>query len=115
MAWDDDRQAVVAARLADRARVGAKLARKLAVGTCLAARDRAHRIPHATLQRRTLDHHGQIELRVRICAIALKLTCRPLGTRIGAVQGAPFRSEEHTSELQSLRQLVCRHLLEKTN
>src|SRR5437899_10244792 len=24
-----------------------------------------------------------------------------------------LRSEEHTSELQSLRQLVCRHLLEK--
>src|ERR1035441_10951228 len=26
-----------------------------------------------------------------------------------------FRSEEHTSELQSLRHLVCRLLLEKTN
>src|SRR5258705_4324250 len=27
----------------------------------------------------------------------------------------PSRSEEHTSELQSLRHLVCRLLLEKTN
>src|SRR5438046_6078532 len=27
----------------------------------------------------------------------------------------PFRSEEHTSELQSLTNLVCRLLLEKTN
>src|SRR5258705_9200457 len=27
--------------------------------------------------------------------------------------GEPFRSEEHTSELQSLRHLVCRLLLEK--
>src|SRR2546425_7530154 len=27
--------------------------------------------------------------------------------------GAPFRSEEHTSELQSLAYLVCRLLLEK--
>src|ERR1039458_10852676 len=29
--------------------------------------------------------------------------------------GAPSRSEEHTSELQSLRHLVCRLLLEKKN
>src|SRR5437899_528128 len=28
-------------------------------------------------------------------------------------QGGPLRSEEHTSELQSLRHLVCRLLLEK--
>src|SRR5258705_5586514 len=30
-----------------------------------------------------------------------------------AAQGRPGRSEEHTSELQSLRHLVCRLLLEK--
>src|SRR5436853_6826212 len=30
-------------------------------------------------------------------------------------RGRPYRSEEHTSELQSLRQLVCRLLLEKKN
>src|SRR5947199_10750023 len=34
----------------------------------------------------------------------------------GAVAAAPaHRSEEHTSELQSLRHLVCRLLLEKKN
>src|SRR5262245_64186556 len=31
----------------------------------------------------------------------------------GAVLVVPLRSEEHTSELQSLRHLVCRLLLEK--
>src|SRR5436853_4591239 len=31
----------------------------------------------------------------------------------GAAPSAPTRSEEHTSELQSLRHLVCRLLLEK--
>src|SRR5437899_8915147 len=39
------------------------------------------------------------------------------GRRIGraaySVTGSGARSEEHTSELQSLRQLVCRLLLEK--
>src|SRR3989441_4203466 len=33
--------------------------------------------------------------------------------RIGARQGLKVRSEEHTSELQSLAYLVCRLLLEK--
>src|SRR5690349_23073562 len=32
-----------------------------------------------------------------------------------AVDGLPGRSEEHTSELQSRRDLVCRLLLEKKN
>src|SRR5947199_8121564 len=34
---------------------------------------------------------------------------------IGTWNTAAFRSEEHTSELQSLRHLVCRLLLEKKN
>src|SRR5262245_345092 len=38
------------------------------------------------------------------------LTIRQLG---GHVAGMQARSEEHTSELQSLRHLVCRLLLEK--
>src|SRR5205814_10464206 len=33
--------------------------------------------------------------------------------RVAALPLAPERSEEHTSELQSLRHLVCRLLLEK--
>src|SRR5438045_7939799 len=32
-----------------------------------------------------------------------------------ALKKTPLRSEEHTSELQSLRHLVCRLLLEKKN
>src|SRR5438045_4858453 len=35
------------------------------------------------------------------------------GADVGMVQGRSSRSEEHTSELQSLRHLVCRLLLEK--
>src|ERR1039458_6785756 len=43
----------------------------------------------------------------------------PLDRRLGSASscrlwGAPSRSEEHTSELQSLRHLVCRLLLEKS-
>src|SRR2546425_5885085 len=38
--------------------------------------------------------------------------CRLLLARVG-LQTGDFRSEEHTSELQSLAYLVCRLLLEK--
>src|SRR5437899_10163465 len=44
--------------------------------------------------------------------------CVPLiarGRTLGAVTLVRMRSEEHTSELQSLRHLVCRLLLEKKN
>src|SRR3989441_8044905 len=37
----------------------------------------------------------------------------PLGHLYEYLFGAPLRSEEHTSELQSLAYLVCRLLLEK--
>src|SRR5262245_62246796 len=44
---------------------------------------------------------------------------RPVNHRYSASRGLPnlrqARSEEHTSELQSLRHLVCRLLLEKKN
>src|SRR2546425_3164283 len=42
--------------------------------------------------------------------MASLLTLHPIATAIGC---ASFRSEEHTSELQSLAYLVCRLLLEK--
>src|SRR5687767_15525399 len=38
---------------------------------------------------------------------------RPGARRARGVHAAPLRSEEHTSELQSLAYLVCRLLLEK--
>src|SRR5205814_9129386 len=37
----------------------------------------------------------------------------PLAIACGNIQQGTMRSEEHTSELQSLRHLVCRLLLEK--
>src|SRR5262245_54910674 len=94
MAGNDDRQAVVAARLPDRARIGAELARELAVGACLAARDLAHGIPYAALQRRALDHQRQIELRVWIRAIVLKLTCSTFGQRIPGLEAGSRRRQE---------------------
>src|SRR5688572_6507493 len=89
MAGDDDRQAVVAARLADGARVRADLARELAVSARAAARNRAHRNPHATLQFGALDQQRQVELPVRVLAIALELPCRTFRQGIG---GSTFRS-----------------------
>src|SRR5947199_6534005 len=64
--------------------------------------------PYTTLFRSlpdTLTYAVPPELRDRIQPGAGVLV--PLGTR------TPARSEEHTSELQSLRHLVCRLLLEK--
>src|SRR5258706_3863023 len=39
----------------------------------------------------------------------------PRNRRVVRSDGHPLRSEEHTSELQSLTNLVCRLLLEKKN
>src|SRR5258705_8656708 len=41
------------------------------------------------------------------------VTCLPLASGKHVTQFSVARSEEHTSELQSLRHLVCRLLLEK--
>src|SRR5205814_9137353 len=43
------------------------------------------------------------------------VSVEPLDLGIGLEHGHDGRSEEHTSELQSLRHLVCRLLLEKKN
>src|SRR5258705_7403475 len=48
-------------------------------------------------------HPLALELEARACRLLVHLGAR----------GADRRSEEHTSELQSLRHLVCRLLLEK--
>src|SRR5204862_8356357 len=42
-------------------------------------------------------------------------TWRALRTSLNVTPGTSARSEEHTSELQSRRDLVCRLLLEKKN
>src|ERR1039458_2005429 len=47
-------------------------------------------------------------------ASRLWLSARPTSSCRTSNSSAAWRSEEHTSELQSLRHLVCRLLLEKT-
>src|SRR5258705_7312009 len=51
----------------------------------------------------------------RSCAdlLGVDRNCPLPGTERGRSAGVHLRSEEHTSELQSLRHLVCRLLLEK--
>src|SRR6266403_5342086 len=44
---------------------------------------------------------------------AAEPTRGPTGLQAASARNAPSRSEEHTSELQSRRDLVCRLLLEK--
>src|SRR2546425_3618138 len=62
--------------------------------------------PYTTLFR---SHRGRAR-RQAVDLPAAQRPCQPAGT--GTV-GAGARSEEHTSELQSLAYLVCRLLLEK--
>src|SRR5262245_63597360 len=62
-------------------------------------------ISHAELGAAVADHHAAGD------------DARRAGDRVGLLlvdgEDVPDRSEEHTSELQSLRHLVCRLLLEK--
>src|SRR2546428_5097190 len=74
-------------------------------------------------------HHGQLDVEIErvgrievIEFVGITQTAQRLGHRPGHVTetlrglGYPDkRSEEHTSELQSRSDLVCRLLLEKTN
>src|SRR5256885_9411036 len=47
--------------------------------------------------------------------VSLRLRDKVLTCKVLEAAGVPTRSEEHTSELQSPCNLVCRLLLEKTN
>ena len=63
----------------------------------------------------TIDAAGNV-----VCPGFIDLHCHPQDTEIFEVQArdgvtTTLRSEEHTSELQSLVNLVCRLLLEKKN
>src|SRR5205814_8536070 len=73
--------------------------------------------PYTTLFRSGLEgrqprrsHRARARERVRECRLDLHDE-RTRGSRVQVSRGR--RSEEHTSELQSLRHLVCRLLLEK--
>src|SRR2546430_8758776 len=74
--------------------------------------------PYTTLFRSLADHrdvrsHIHVILRKR-SSFCKGPTANVEILRLGAVEvGRPVRSEEHTSELQSQSNLVCRLLLEK--
>src|SRR5688572_31750614 len=59
-------------------------------------------------------HRAPLELAVSDSPCASRVRCRIAATHPAAdAPGSPERSEEHTSELQSQSNLVCRLLLEK--
>src|SRR5204863_8397193 len=83
-------------------------------------------LPAAT-QIYTLSLHDALPISFRrtsssLCSVALVTVTPPTNTGFNFATGVmapvrptctPVRSEEHTSELQSRRELVCRLLLEK--
>src|SRR5256885_11293186 len=68
--------------------------------------------PYTTLFRSLLEHHVHAEV---LADVAQEVHEALLPEPFGVVEhdGARLRSEEHTSELQSPCNLVCRLLLEK--
>src|SRR5258705_10206836 len=66
--------------------------------------------PYTTLFRSQLGDHRELLLAVQASGIREHLHANAGVIAVDIRQG---RSEEHTSELQSLRHLVCRLLLEK--
>src|SRR5205807_8833853 len=74
--------------------------------------------PYTTLFRSPLDELGRIAARGYRPLDPLLTAVHPMGTlALGRVvdERGKWRSEEHTSELQSPCNLVCRLLLEKKN
>src|SRR5258706_3025361 len=67
--------------------------------------------PYTTLFRSPVCFRGRGDHRSRAAAPAVETGASRAGPTIH--QAAADRSEEHTSELQSLTNLVCRLLLEK--
>src|SRR3989442_2792113 len=70
--------------------------------------------PYTTLFRSHAErrHHAERGKRLEV-AVVLIDELQVAGVRGVLTCALPIRSEEHTSELQSLRHLVCRLLLEK--
>src|SRR5204862_3969463 len=63
----------------------------------------------------TLSLHDALPISARIAAPIRDRTSRAHRRAVRSRTTAARRSEEHTSELQSRRDLVCRLLLEKKN
>src|SRR5262249_13521492 len=89
MAGYDDRQAVVAAGLADRARLGVQALCERAVRERPAARNLAQRVPQAPLERRSFDEQRQVEAGIGVREGALELAC---GSRCKRVYRTNYRS-----------------------
>src|SRR5438874_8902205 len=66
--------------------------------------------PYTTLFRSRLQGKAPTTQFGRMCE---RLEIRIIAANSPQAKGSPVRSEEHTSELQSRRDLVCRLLLEK--
>src|SRR5258705_9110358 len=76
--------------------------------TLFRSRERLHLRAGAADRDRLMDERvGGDEQELRVCEV------RRFAARLGVAVARAARSEEHTSELQSLRHLVCRLLLEK--
>src|SRR2546423_15714517 len=68
----------------------------------------------ATTEIYTLSLHDALPISGNYCPATFGLHTRTKSVRLGTVSPVRLeRSEEHTSELQSLAYLVCRLLLEK--
>src|SRR5258705_10227078 len=67
----------------------------------------------ATTEIYTLSLHDALPILAGRSAEAAKQIKELITTSVRQVESGAGRSEEHTSELQSLRHLVCRLLLEK--
>src|SRR5882762_11688352 len=67
----------------------------------------------ATTEIYTLSLHDALPILTAILARALRSAAMSLRTMPAKSRSCPSRSEEHTSELQSHLNLVCRLLLEK--
>src|SRR5262245_63885295 len=72
-----------------------------------------HRDLHSFPTRRSSDLTGGRRDRFRPAASCCRKSCAPTCRSARKPRRSSIRSEEHTSELQSLRHLVCRLLLEK--
>src|SRR6266545_7074028 len=67
----------------------------------------------ATTEIYTLSLHDALPISTATCGLMRRIVAAALSTLGTPRSGVPWRSEEHTSELQSLAYLVCRLLLEK--
>src|SRR5690606_39461953 len=73
-----------------------------------------HRLRDAVLVRRVAEREAALHARVAVVRVTV-LVRDHLHDLLAFHLGAERRSEEHTSELQSRENLVCRLLLEKKN